>query len=236
MNYIELMNNFWQKDIEHAFSDKETALYFYLLKTCNSIGWKNPFGLSNALTMSKFRWGKQVFNSAKLKLRKAQLIDYNQGCGRGNVYQYEIKGVETDTLSRTLSNTFSDTFSGQKAEASLNININKTKLKNNNNKEKRVGFDIPSVEEISRYCAKRANGINARAFFDYYQAKGWSVGKSEMKDWRAAIHTWERNAKKENRNGRTITASTKRDDEAARRKTEIVNRAIRAVAECNHEG
>lgn len=110
MTYIELINDFWQKDIEYAFSDKEIALYFYLLKTCNSIGWKNPFGLSNSITAVKFNWGKQAFDTAKLNLQKAGLIDFKGSHGRGKVYQYEIKGIQTDQFSPTFSQPFSTTF------------------------------------------------------------------------------------------------------------------------------
>ena len=49
----------------------------------------------------------------------------------------------------------------------------------------------PSLEEVFTYCKDRKNGINAEAFINHYQAKGWMIGKNKMKDWRAAIRTWE---------------------------------------------
>ena len=52
-------------------------------------------------------------------------------------------------------------------------------------------FQKPTVEEIDAYCKERGNGIDAQRFFDYYESKGWVVGKSPMKDWKAAIRTWE---------------------------------------------
>ena len=52
---------------------------------------------------------------------------------------------------------------------------------------------IPSVEEISNYCHERNNNINAQSFFDFYQSKGWMIGKNKMKDWKAAVRTWEKN-------------------------------------------
>jgi hypothetical protein len=53
-------------------------------------------------------------------------------------------------------------------------------------------FIKPTVQEIHAYCLERKSGINAQAFFDYYESKGWVVGKSPMKDWQAAVRTWER--------------------------------------------
>jgi hypothetical protein len=55
-------------------------------------------------------------------------------------------------------------------------------------------FKKPSLEEISAYCSERENHIDPQRFFDHYESNGWKVGKATMKDWRAAIRTWEKNA------------------------------------------
>lgn len=52
-------------------------------------------------------------------------------------------------------------------------------------------FVPPSVEDVRAYCEERRNGISAQQFVDYYTANGWMVGKSKMKDWRAAVRNWE---------------------------------------------
>ena len=61
---------------------------------------------------------------------------------------------------------------------------------------KKKNFIVPSISEIKDYCHLRDNGINAEQFYDFYQSKGWMVGKTKMKDWKAAIRNWERNRKK----------------------------------------
>lgn len=53
-------------------------------------------------------------------------------------------------------------------------------------------FARPSVEEVRAYCEERGNGVSAEAFVDFYESKGWKVGNSPMKDWRAAVRTWEK--------------------------------------------
>lgn len=58
----------------------------------------------------------------------------------------------------------------------------------------------PTVDEISEYCSQRGNGIDSEAFWDFYQSKGWVVGKAPMKDWRAAVRTWERKQRTDKRN------------------------------------
>lgn len=54
-------------------------------------------------------------------------------------------------------------------------------------------FTAPTLEEVKEYCAERKNGVDAERFVNYYTANGWKVGKNPMKDWRAAVRSWERN-------------------------------------------
>lgn len=55
-------------------------------------------------------------------------------------------------------------------------------------------FTPPSVEEVAAYCLERENNVDASRFVDFYSSKGWMVGKSKMKDWKAAVRNWERNS------------------------------------------
>ena len=52
-------------------------------------------------------------------------------------------------------------------------------------------FKKPSVEEVRAYCLERGNSVDAQAFVDFYESKGWKVGNAAMKDWRACVRTWE---------------------------------------------
>ena len=57
---------------------------------------------------------------------------------------------------------------------------------------KRKRFEKPTLSEIKQYCIERNNNVNAEQFYDYYESNGWKVGKNSMKDWKAAVRTWER--------------------------------------------
>jgi len=57
-------------------------------------------------------------------------------------------------------------------------------------------FIPPTVEEVESYCSERGNGIDAQSFIDFYESKGWMIGKNKMKDWKAAVRTWERSRNK----------------------------------------
>ena len=65
----------------------------------------------------------------------------------------------------------------------------------NNTTNKGTRFTPPSVDEVSDYCNQRNNSVDAETFIDFYQAKGWMVGKNKMKDWKACVRTWETNRK-----------------------------------------
>lgn len=54
-------------------------------------------------------------------------------------------------------------------------------------------FAPPTLEDVKEYCMERGNGVDAQRFIDFYEMKGWMVGKNKMKDWKAAVRTWERN-------------------------------------------
>ena len=55
-------------------------------------------------------------------------------------------------------------------------------------------FKKPTLEEVKEYCQERNNNVDAEHFIDYYESNGWKVGKNPMKDFKAAIRTWERNS------------------------------------------
>ena len=63
---------------------------------------------------------------------------------------------------------------------------------NNTDREKRKRFTPPTVEEVRAYCQERNNGIDPHRFVDFYTANGWTQGRGKpIKDWRAAVRTWE---------------------------------------------
>ena len=89
--------------------------------------------------------------------------------------------------------------------------------KNDNNciGNKSTRFYPPTIEEIKNYCAKQNNNVDANKFFDFYESKGWMVGKNKMRDWKASVRKWENseNNKYSNNNGNGKTAPTRRATE-----------------------
>lgn len=90
-----------------------------------------------------------------------------------------------------------------------NNNINSNNINNNNNKymcvqpevdtppestpkKKTSRFIPPTEEEVKQYCLESGYVLDAQRFVDFYECKGWMVGKNKMKNWKAAVRTWAR--------------------------------------------
>ena len=74
--------------------------------------------------------------------------------------------------------------------------LGKDRLGKDSNSAKR--FTAPTVDEVKAYCVERGNSVDPERFVDFYASKGWMVGKSKMKDWKAAVRNWERDSKPKN--------------------------------------
>ncbi len=73
-------------------------------------------------------------------------------------------------------------------------------------------FTPPTIEEIREYCVSRNNNVNPEQFYDFYESKGWIVGNTRMKDWKAAIRTWERRSERAPTTGSKGKGSFDTDD------------------------
>lgn len=132
----------------------------------------------------KYNWTKSekilkpilsVYKTIKSEKFKASIgTIINEIYGEDTVsigYQYPID--TTDTVTDTDTVTVTDTVAM-------------------NNRAKASRFIPPTVEEVKEYCWERMNNVDAQRFVDFYESKGWMVGKNKMKDWKAAVRNWER--------------------------------------------
>lgn len=81
----------------------------------------------------------------------------------------------------------------------LTTNKNDKECKNEKNSsvgKKSTRFAPPTIEEVKSYCLERKNKVDASRFVDFYESKGWKVGNSSMKDWKASVRTWEKRESK----------------------------------------
>jgi len=103
-------------------------------------------------------------------------VIYRQGSKE--ILSRSIKLVDKPSLKMCTDNT--------------NINITNTNLTDSN---KKALFKKPTLDEVKNYCILRKNNIDAEAFIDFYESKNFMIGKNKMKDWKAAVRTWERREK-----------------------------------------
>lgn len=102
------------------------------------------------------------------------------------------KGMSSRWNNKPITNSYqNDNKPITRLSLSSSLSTSTTCIKKESNKEKK--FVKPSIEEVESYCKERQNGIDAQRFIDFYESKGWLIGKNKMKDWKAAVRTWERN-------------------------------------------
>lgn len=83
------------------------------------------------------------------------------------------------------------------------VSIEKNSIESDADKPQRKRFSPPSVEEVESYIKEHGYHVDAERFVDYYTSNGWMVGKNHMKDWKAAVRTWEKKERGEN-NGQPV--------------------------------
>ena len=169
-----------------------------------------------AILTSEVRYNQNLTPNAKLLYAEiTALINMNGVCFASNSYFANLYGKTKTTISKWVSELVKEGFielsftykEGSKEIDNRYIRIIKggvvkkdntplvKKLKDNTtivNINTTYSNKKPSVQEIKDYCLERNNGIDAEQFFDFYESKGWLVGKNKMKNWQAAVRTWEK--------------------------------------------
>jgi len=156
---------------------KETILLADLIS-------KEEYFIDNGMTDGWF------FNTEANIQKDTTLTPYQQRKALKTLKKYEIiqtmrKGVPAKQYFK-INEEQVVKFLNNKSFTNL-TSINKNKEIKLNNKL----FIKPSVNDVELYCIERNNKVDAISFVNFYESKGWFVGKNKMKDWRAAVRTWE---------------------------------------------
>ena len=125
----------------------------------------------------------RLYEVSKVSIQKwLKNLEDNNHIRRVNKYKLYSKQIECRVI--TLVNVPSK----EKFTDNTNINITNTNLTDSN---KKAFFKKPTLDEVKNYCILRKNNIDASAFIDFYESKGWQIGKEKMKSWKACVRTWE---------------------------------------------
>ena len=150
----------------------------------------------------KYNWSKsEKLATAVLKvadhIKSKQFKEHIVNLIKNKVSPTDIQYTDTDIqyTDTDIQYTVSDTATATDVSIPYGYGIDTV-----SDKGKAKRFSPPTLEEVTAYCNERKNSVDAQRFIDYYTSNGWKVGKNAMKDWKAAVRTWEKNgfdAKKE---------------------------------------
>ena len=113
---------------------------------------------------------------------------YKDTCNRNR--ENVSKRYERIRPNTTVYETYQEKEEEKEKEELLKKDISNEISKKSTRQKK---FVPPTVEEVAAYCLERKNKVDAAYFVDHYTSNGWKVGKQNMKDWKAAVRTWEKN-------------------------------------------
>ena len=158
--------------------DRDTQKYISISEKRSEAGKKGGRRLKdNELEESNEKQKKQLL-SEKSKKSNCSLND-NDNVNDNDISFFSKKKQKSDVAVSDLENENSES----------PIETLQTPKEQSGGGRKR--FTIPTPEEVQAYCDERKNGILGQQFCDFYSSKGWKVGSQPMKDWKAAVRTWE---------------------------------------------
>lgn len=163
------------KDVTDGLQDVEVKMAWKFIKQDIDYDTKKYNDLCDKRAEYGKQGGRPKASALDENLKKHKVFEKAKG--------FSEKHIDSDVVVDSDSDVVSDT--------STNINVCDSKKR----------FSKPTVAEIKDYCTSRNNGIDAQAFFDFYESKGWKIGQTPMKNWQAAVNTWERRKKQEATNG-----------------------------------
>lgn len=173
----------YNKDVVKVLLDRFENKYD-VIKYSHDTG---EVAIKNYLKHSIVKGGRPVYDCLIKEYKSVSdvsLIDYVYG---------SLVNTDIDNI------TLNDFINYINIEINNNDNDNERIVDESSKKPKK--FIKPSLEDVSNYCFERNNNVDPQTFIDYYESVGWKVGKSPMKDWKAAVRTWEgRNKNKPNNN------------------------------------
>lgn len=179
----------WKKKWFRSLSNDQKVFWFFILDNCNHAGiWDVDFDFASIFCgpvneieiYEKFKKQYQELDGGK-KWFILDFINFQYGelNPNNNLHRSVISILEKLGAKEPLKSPSSGPMVKDK---------DKDKVKE---KDIYRGFAIPTIEEVKVYCLERKNIINPQSFIDFYDSKGWMIGKNKMKDWKAAVRNWE---------------------------------------------
>ena len=148
----------------------------------------------------KFIWGTAKKNIDNQRMSYDSKCESMATAREHNPNNNKLVSVQTDIRQKT-DRKEQKTVEEQEQEQEQEQKKEKSKRKKD--------FSVPTLEEVKAYCDERHNSIDPEAFIDFYESKGWKVGNQAMKDWKAAVRTWEKGDGRSGRTNKPVSAQNK---------------------------
>jgi len=190
----------WDEDLLFIISERtgyEEAYIQEALKSCLAVGLFNKAMWADGVLTSK---GIQLRYSEATLHRTSTIRDYSLVSAAEtpvNVAETPVNVAETPVNVAETPVNVAET--PQRKEKKSKVNIKKTPI---GVKEKATPFQTPTLDEIKSYVEEKGYIVDAERFWNFYESKGWMIGKNKMKNWRAAVVTWQKEEKSRNERNR----------------------------------
>jgi hypothetical protein len=216
MYYFELINRFWQCNNERPIGCNATALYFYLVKVCNSLGWKATFKHSDRYISIQLGISVNTVRNAKNRLKQLGLIDFKspEKASRGldGATSFSFKTVSN---FNTVTDTVPDTRNKPNKTKEANI-INATVVAKTPKPEVDISIrNNKFYEDCAKYVEKYGKEM-VRDFFEYWTETNKSGKKMRFEDQKffdlsKRLATWNNKSFNHGKNRKTTKASDTED-------------------------
>lgn len=177
---------------------EEKGLFCYLFSKPN--GWEFHYNVMRKELKEKS--DKTIRKVLNRLVEKGYIIKTQINNPNGQFGGIDIEFTDKSFSITEGKNTDASNLPFGKNTDSVNLPPNNTNISNNTDIITNTNLTIigktkkfikPTIEEIRDYCIEIGANINPEQFYDYYESKGWMIGKNKMKDWKAAVRTWKRN-------------------------------------------
>ena len=189
----------WEKlilnDPELSFRAKAFALYFgSFMNTHQDVCWPGYRRICYEMNCTPKTISKYV---GELVESEYLIIGKHRIFGKGGEQEMNkyIPNIPTKVLSEgnhLIQKVLSDRTKGTSLQDEKVLPHGKHNNNSNNNNNNKRGFSPPTLQMVEQYCRERKNAVDPETFISFYASKGWMVGKTKMKDWKAAVVTWEK--------------------------------------------
>lgn len=170
--------------------------FFYVRGNKVVVG-RGQVGTSSRTLASRWQWSrgkverflKDLENDNQIEPQKNNVITLISICNYDDYQNTEPQTEPQTSRRQTTDEPQTDRNKNDKKEKNVNNDNNRDKA------ETAKRFTPPSIDEVQSYISEKGYSVDAESFVAFYTSKNWFVGKNKMKDWHAAVVTWEKRNK-----------------------------------------